>query len=327
MLDRMRRTLRAVTAPLLFALILSGVAAVIEAQTTSYRVSKATPQTITAHGTCAKVTNNHASNLDVFIPTQTAAEWQSFRDHPPAGVSLTSCATEIPISGTQSNANLCTLAGNPTTPGDYVFTIQAGAIVNSNSTAQPALTTGTCWPAGSTVTLINNGSIYGKGGNGGAAMIAYVANPGGAGGPALNLSFNLTIDNTNGIIFGGGGGGGAGGHGTNRGITNGCGGGGGGGQSGFTSNGGSGCSGSGSGGSGSIVGPGAGGNRNYCHGNGGAGGAWGTAGSNGAKPSGCTNDSYSGGPGGAAGKAIQLNGHAITWLGGNNANQVKGVIQ
>ena len=33
------------------------------------------------------------------------------------------------------------------------------------------------------------------------------------------------------------------------------------------------------------------------------------------------------GAGGAAGKAINLNGQTITWLGGNNGTQVKGAVQ
>jgi hypothetical protein len=48
------------------------------------------------------------------------------------------------------------------------ITINAGVIVGSSSTATPAFTTGTPFPAGTTLALINNGVIYGRGGNGGA---------------------------------------------------------------------------------------------------------------------------------------------------------------
>ena len=176
-------------------------------------VATTATQTITAFGICKKVTNSSPTAKTVYVPTQSSIEWLSFYSNPPVGVTIGSCATAITVpSG--ANLDLCALAGNPTTPGTYVFTIPAGAIISSNSTGVAALTTGTCWPAGSTITLVNNGSIYGMGGNGGrgggiGGSCAGAA--GGWGGPAIGLSFPLTIDNTNGYILGGGGGGGGGG--------------------------------------------------------------------------------------------------------------------
>ena len=44
---------------------------------------------------------------------------------------------------------------------------------------------------------------------------------------------------------------------------------------------------------------------------------------------GCSGDNYSqggGAAGGAAGKAVKLNGNSITWLGGNDATRVKGAV-
>jgi hypothetical protein len=46
-------------------------------------------------------------------------------------------------------------------------TINAGVFVGSTSTATPGFTTGSTYPAGSTLAIINNGSIVGRGGNGG----------------------------------------------------------------------------------------------------------------------------------------------------------------
>ena len=232
--------------------------------------------------------------------------------------------TTYTISSDTQNVNLYTLAGSPIDAGTYVITVNSGVTVGSASTASAAVTTGT-WPAGATVKLVNNGNIYGKGGNGGNGGVYGSTPPAGLpGGPAISLSNDLTIDNTNCKIFGGGGGG-AGGPGLvgNFGVTSG-GGGGGGGQGVANSTGGTGGSGSfpgGPGGDGTATGPGAG-SGNNAYGSmtlyySGSGGVWATVGGGG----------DGGGTGGAAGGAIQLNGKAVTWLGGNDSAHVKGAVQ
>jgi len=77
-------------------------------------------------------------------------------------------------------------------------TVDSGIYVGSTSNANPALTVASL-PVASTVSIVNNGYILGKGGDA----------PGGAGGPALTISYPVTITN-NSIIGGGGGGGGTG---------------------------------------------------------------------------------------------------------------------
>ena len=94
-------------------------------------------------------------------------------------------------------------------------TIAPGVYVYSDSTALPALTTGTGYPDNSRVEIINNGYIIGKGGSGGSPE-AYPKPVGGArvvfwrfglpGGPAMNIGYPVTITN-NSYIAGGGGGG------------------------------------------------------------------------------------------------------------------------
>lgn len=59
-----------------------------------YKLNKAETKTITAHGVCNSVTNN--SQKDYFIPTKTAAEWQSFKQAASSrltGVALADCCT------------------------------------------------------------------------------------------------------------------------------------------------------------------------------------------------------------------------------------------
>lgn len=100
------------------------------------------------------------------------------------------------------------------------ITINSGVAVGSTSTSTHGLSTGSTFPSGTELYIINNGYILGRGGNGGSG--GYLGNVGAnggngaGGGPALLAQFPITITNT-GII--GGGGGGGGGQGTWQGFT------------------------------------------------------------------------------------------------------------
>lgn len=81
-------------------------------------------------------------------------------------------------------------------------TVSSGVLISSSTTASAALTVSGSFPAG--VSLVNNGSIVGMGGQG-----ANADSVGNAGGAAIAVSTAISITN-NGILAGGGGGGGAG---------------------------------------------------------------------------------------------------------------------
>lgn len=225
--------------------------------------------------------------------------------------------TTVTITASINNVNLFTLAGSPAAASDFVFVVQSGVTVGSTSSGTPSVDTGT-FPVGSTVKLENRGNIYGRGGDGGAGGSGGAGSNGSAGGDAINLGFDITIDNTLGNIFGGGGGGKGGTGDTVKSISVG-GGGGGGGQGSNAAVGGSGGYGSAqsgtNGGNGTSAAPGSGGS--------------------GGSSGGYTSDGTPGSDGGAwatavtgalAGKAIKLNSHTVTWLGGNNGSQVKGSV-
>lgn len=90
-------------------------------------------------------------------------------------------------------------------------TINSGVRVGSSSTATYAMDTGAI-PTGSTVSIINNGYIVGKGGTGGNNNVNLQTRQAGfAGGPALLLQCAVNITNATGYIYTGGGGGGSGG--------------------------------------------------------------------------------------------------------------------
>lgn len=92
------------------------------------------------------------------------------------------------------------------------LTINSGVYVWSDNTAAPALNMGGSFPRGLEIT--NNGFIMGRGGDGGYVnSLSAVASgrplfQATAGGPAINITGPVTINNTNGYIGGGGGGGG-----------------------------------------------------------------------------------------------------------------------
>ncbi len=250
--------------------------------------------------------------------------WYQFQT---AGL-FTNCSINTPIYLTISvdtaNYNIATVLENPTTAKNVILTINSGVTVYSNNSATPSLDTGAL-PTGSTVKIVNNGTIFGAGGRGGdGGLNVTIAGAGYAGGTAINSGAQMTIDNTNGyIIGGGGGGGGGGGHPW-------C----------YSSGGGGGGAGYVGGGAGigpciqgahnGIAGDTTGGNggvgeyTSSCAGAGGKGGEYGEAGVDGENS--CIGGGLPG-LGGAPGKAVNLNSNSITWLGGNNGTQVKGAVQ
>lgn len=252
------------------------------------------------------------------------------------------------IAAPETDYDVFVELGGPPGPVDVTLTINA-AIRVSATNGNPAITTAGLHPD-STLRIVNNGEVYGYGGNAGnggsANMFAeneeictYFGNAGGGsagqqGGDAIETTIDLTIDNTNGEIFGGGGGGGGGRGWASLGACSVSGGGGGGGGQGTdTGNLGGGgvatvtsCLGcgaqtadsgvNGTPGSVGAVGTGGIGGAVGSSGDGGDGGIWGVVGDAGATGAG----------GGAGGFAVRLNGNSIVWEGGNDAASVKGTV-
>jgi hypothetical protein len=250
-------------------------------------------------------------------------------------------AGNVTVSQNTQNLNLFQLVGSPAAAVNVTLTINPGVrVIATDPQAYAVDLTG--FTTGSVITLINNGYILGRGGNGGrggesgggGASTTQISagargRPGGGAinGPGSGVTVNIT---NAGFIWGGGGGGGGGGTATGSGTWTSNGGGGGGGSGGSlggdgglsdagdgaisTHNGGdgtwiaSGANGAGGAGGGSTAGL-AGGN----------GGDWGTAGSAG------TNGAQSqGGAGGAAGPAINPNSGSINFVSGGSSPNVKG---
>lgn len=254
----------------------------------------------------------------------------------PSAVLLASMYTlNLPIAADTNNYSMYTaaLAGgwDGVVPINLTVTISAGVVVGSTSTSTPALKdTDVEWPAGSIITLVNNGTIAGCGGNGRSANTGFgiyqtPGQPGYAGGPALRCNSNKLRVANYGTIGGGGGGGGAGGgaHDPSWGDSPAGGGGGGAGRSIGTA--GAGAPGqdhpnSTAGSVGTLTTGGAGGTgqtgapSGAYGGNGGKGGDLGYAGNAGGNGgAGGDGGPMAGGAGGAAGAAVVGNA-AITWL-------------
>lgn len=123
------------------------------------------------------------------------------------------------ISANTANYNLraaaVTAGWNQVLPLNATVTINAGVYVYSTNTGTYAFDTGSTFPTGTTLALINNGTILGMGGRGGNSVGTesggyYSGTVSGAvGGPGIIARYAISITN-NGIISGGGGGGGGG---------------------------------------------------------------------------------------------------------------------
>lgn len=126
---------------------------------------------------------------------------------------LTPGTDEVVFDANNFNVNLQTAHDSiypAAVSGDICnFTINAGVVIGSHSSASPAVIVGT-FAAGVIVNLIVNGHIQGKGGAGGAGSmpgpVAAVA--GEAGSIALYTRQAINLTNGSGQILGGGGGGG-----------------------------------------------------------------------------------------------------------------------
>ena len=107
---------------------------------------------------------------------------------------------------------------------DIDVTIEAGVVLTASTTASAGLLIPSQFAPGDTIVVHNLGTIYGKGGNGGAGgstsapgrypiggWTGGAATSGSAGGAAILAQRPVTIDNQGTLIGGGGGGGGGGG--------------------------------------------------------------------------------------------------------------------
>lgn len=128
----------------------------------------------------------------------------------------------LTISSNTNNYNILSSVGGSYGAGasDVTLTINSGVTVGSTSTGTYALDTGTGWASGDTITIVNNGTVRGRGGDGGdggsstnnssgAKVSMSAGTAGGSGGNAFRAQFATAITN-NGTFAGGGGGGGAG---------------------------------------------------------------------------------------------------------------------
>jgi len=209
-------------------------------------------------------------------------------------------------SGTDVNLRTQAIAAGWPGSGAVQATVPAANTLQASTTGTYALTVNGAWPGG--ITLLNQGLIVGRGGNGGngGGSPAGAPKAGFAAGTAILVSVPVTINNP-GTIGGGGGGGGGGGLGFQRSVVF-SGGGGGGGGIGVSTGGNGGVGqnqpsgGAGTPGTTTAAGPGGGGGNPPAAGPGGAGGGYGSAGTSGT-PSG----PQAGGTAGAGGNSLSGN--------------------
>ena len=231
-------------------------------------------------------------------------------------------ANQFNYTISSNQTNFCMRAGAVSAgwnqSSKLAVTINSGVILSANSTGAFGMYIQGSFPNG--VSLKNNGTIVGVGGNGGNGGGAYSPSifsgcSGANAGPALYIRSNIAICNASGVIAAGGGGGGGnviggvaccnyggggGGGGRSSAVTNSSGGSGGPACCRYGSNGGTGTYGSAGGG---------GSNANGVGGSGGSGGNWGASGAPG---NGYYGYGFTVGSGGAGGAATCGTGY-VTW--------------
>lgn len=265
-------------------------------------------------------------------------------------------ASNITVQGGGQNLNLWDMAGRPA--GIVVVTLEVavGAVISSLNPYSPALDL-RGFASGSTINIVNHGAILGAGGAGGAGAsvttgggsgdrsnIIENPTPGLGGGTAIygpGAGITVSIDNTDGYVWGGGGGGGGGGATADDSAANSTALGGGGGAGAGGALGGfpgrirsvanvvAGNPGVSSGyGTSSAAGAGGAGAQSASVATGGAGGAggdWGTIGTVGVAPTTYGMDVAAGTPG-AAGLAVNQNGGTVSFSAGGTSPNVEGAI-
>ena len=119
--------------------------------------------------------------------------------------------TTVTISASTQNytANTSKVTGYIPGGTDVTFVINSGVVVGSASTGSYAFTVDTSWNVNDSVTIVNSGTVIGRGGDGGPGSGSTSAPGGYAGGPAVSVARTITWTNT-GTCGGGGGGGGGG---------------------------------------------------------------------------------------------------------------------
>jgi hypothetical protein len=134
--------------------------------------------------------------------------WKSFAFQPPTKL--------VTISGTQTQLDIFTAIGSPTTSVKVEIRISPGTTMYSTTKNTPTIYFSSLLPTGSFTTIDNQANVYGSNGSGGdgnregrygSRMNGY---SGGSGGKCISLGSNTTIANGAGLIAGGGGGGGGG---------------------------------------------------------------------------------------------------------------------
>jgi len=125
----------------------------------------------------------------------------------------------LTISSNTTNYQISSSRGGTYSSGITDVILTNNAQVGSNAVGTAAIWTGPApsWSAGDTITIVNNGAIRGRGGNGGRGTDGDLSPTGVAGqaaGDAIEISFPTTVQNASpGQIRGAGGGGGGGGRG------------------------------------------------------------------------------------------------------------------
>lgn len=120
---------------LLTTTVVGVVWAVTGAISGGWRIDKNTTGKIYAYGECYNTTNTAGSAGDIFIPTNTATEWNYFKTYRPWTVTMTAC-TQTAYSSSNPNSGDGTYSAAPLTitcPGGTQVKTHAGYCFNTGN--------------------------------------------------------------------------------------------------------------------------------------------------------------------------------------------------
>ena len=143
------------------------------------------------------------SSQNANVPTSGAIKLSNFY----GAVRRVALTQTFATNTTQTAIGISTLPGYVAGITDITITVNNGVYLYSTDVSSPALTI-TGATAGDTILLVNNGFILGMGGTGGSGSQVAQVTAATAGGPAMSLSYNISLTNNSYIAGGGGGGGG-----------------------------------------------------------------------------------------------------------------------
>lgn len=158
----------------------------------NYIVGNGITATIDEHGTCKKITNNHASGKSIMVPTKSSAEWSDFRSNIPPGVTQAVCV--VPCGGI-SIGGYCWYLAQTAKSCDFTCASYGGAnLIGTRDYTGSGGTAANCGAVSSALIGVPVGAVDSTGGPHQAGCTTYQWLPSGSSicSPSLANHYNFS---------------------------------------------------------------------------------------------------------------------------------------